>query len=63
MVATVDVTEPLGSEVTVHFSAGPHQFTARVEPTTEAREGNEHPAVFNMNKVHIFDKETEERVV
>jgi len=59
VVAMVDVTEPMGSEVIVYFSKGDAQFIGRVDPYTEARDGNEHPVNFNMKKIHLFDKETE----
>ena len=59
VVATVDVTEPMGSEVIVYFSKGSSQFVARVDPHTEATDGEEHPVSFNMKKIHLFDKDTE----
>ena len=58
-VATVDVTEPMGSEVIVYFSKGEAQFVGRLDPQTEARDGEEHPVTFNMKKIHLFDKDTE----
>ena len=57
--ATVDVTEPMGSEVIVYFSKGDAQFIGRVDPHTEATDNGEHPVTFNMKKIHLFDKETE----
>ena len=62
IVATVDVTEPMGAEVVVYFSKGEHQFIGRLDPQTEATDGEEHPVTFNMKRIHIFDKDTE-RVV
>jgi len=58
-VATVDVTEPMGAEVVVYFSKGESQFIGRLDPHSEATDGEEHPVYFNMKKIHIFDKETE----
>jgi len=63
VVATVDVTEPMGAETIVYFSKGEHQFQAKVDPHTEATDGQEHPVRFNMRKIHIFDKDTEQAVV
>ena len=62
LVARVDVTEPMGAEVIVYFSKGDYQFIGRLDPHTEATDGEEHPVVFNMKKIHIFDKETEQVV-
>ncbi|MBO2522127.1 MAG: glycerol-3-phosphate ABC transporter ATP-binding protein [Firmicutes bacterium] len=59
VVAMVDVTEPMGSEVIAYFSKGDAQFVARIDPHTEATDGEEHPVSFNMKKIHLFDKETE----
>ena len=59
VVAMADVTEPMGSEVIAYFSKGDAQFVARIDPHTEATDGEEHPVSFNMKKIHLFDKETE----
>jgi len=59
VVAMVDVTEPMGSEVIAYFSKGENSFVARIDPHTEAKDGQEHPVKFNMRKIHLFDKETE----
>lgn len=63
MVADVDVTEPMGAETIVYFSKGEHQFIARVDPHTDAADGNEYPVVFDMKKIHLFDRETEQVIV
>ncbi|HEX6971561.1 MAG TPA: sn-glycerol-3-phosphate ABC transporter ATP-binding protein UgpC [Limnochordia bacterium] len=62
VVAMVDVTEPMGSEIVVYLSKGEHQFVARVDPHSDVEDGVEHPIVFDMKKIHVFDPETEERV-
>jgi len=36
---------------------------ARVEPQSEAKVNQEIELVFNMEKIHLFDKETAERIV
>ena len=60
VVADVDVTEPMGAEVVVYFSKGDAPFIGRLDPHTEATDGEEHPVTFNMKKIHLFDKETEQ---
>ena len=58
-----EVVEPMGSEVFIHLTTGRHQIVAKVG-------GNENPPinqdmdlVFDMNKVHFFDKATEQTIV
>lgn len=60
MEADVDVTEPMGAEVYVYFSSGDNTFIARLDATTTAKDGMKHNVGFNMHKIHLFDKDTEE---
>lgn len=60
VIAQVDVTEPMGAEVVVYFSKGDSPFIGRLDPHTEAKDGEEHPVLFDMRKIHVFDKETEQ---
>src|SRR5690606_18422640 len=62
VVATVDVSELIGSETYLWVSSGPHSFTARVDAHTKAVEGEQHQLVFNTKKIHLFDKETEKAI-
>ena len=57
--AKVDVTELMGSEVIVYLMTGHKQFLGRFDPRTSARVGNVIHATFNMDCMHIFDKQTE----
>ena len=59
MQTTVDVTELMGNEVFVYLLTGDKPFIARVEPRTRARVGNAFDAVVNMDRMHIFDRDTE----
>lgn len=61
--ATVDVSELIGSEVYLYMSIGDHSFTASVESHTRATDGEKHQVVFDINKIHLFDKETEKAIV
>ncbi len=56
----VDVTEPMGAEVFVYLSAGEHTFIARLDVATKAADGEGLEVIFDMNKMHLFDRETEE---
>lgn len=59
----VDVTEPLGSETLLHIVAGEAQMIANVSPDTEATEGEMLKLIVEMNKMHMFCKETEKGLV
>lgn len=58
--ATVRVYELLGAEVYLYFSVDQFDVTARVNPRTTARPGDTIKVAFDLSKVHVFDKETEQ---
>jgi multiple sugar transport system ATP-binding protein len=63
--ATVDVIEPMGGTVTVYFNIGEHNMVAVIDsssPIASVRPGDEVSMVFEMEKSHLFDKETEEAI-
>ncbi len=57
--AVIRVYEMLGAEVYLYFDKANINFTARVSPRTTARPGDKVTFAMDMNKCHIFDKETE----
>jgi len=57
--AKVDVTELMGNEVIVYLVTEGTEFLGRFDPRTGARVGNTVPVVLNMDRMHIFDKQTE----
>ena len=60
--AEVDVTELMGNEIFLYLKDENHDFIARVDPRTETKMGDHIKIAFNMDNMHIFDKETEEAV-
>ena len=60
---TVDVSELLGAEVNLYLSVGDQSFIARVDSHTKATDGAKHQVVFNTDKIHLFDKETEKVIL
>ncbi|MFP4697078.1 MAG: ABC transporter ATP-binding protein [Eubacteriales bacterium] len=56
----VNVYEMLGAEVYLYVSLDDTDMTARVNPRTKARPGDIVKLAFDLNKIHIFDKETEQ---
>ena len=58
--ATVKVYEMLGAEVFLYFDLGDFPMTARVDPRTTARTGDHVKFALDAEKIHVFDKETEQ---
>ena len=59
MNSVVKVYELLGAEVFLYFDVNGTQVTARVDPRTTAKIGDTVKFAFDLNKLHVFDKETE----
>ena len=56
---TIRLYELLGAEVYLYFDLGSTSCTARVNPRTTARVGDNIKFALDLNKLHVFDKETE----
>jgi len=61
--ATVEVIEPMGSEVFLYLNTGRTTLIGKVDVHTQASLGQELEFVFDMAKVHFFDKDSEETIV
>ena len=57
--ANVDVTELMGAEIYLYLNIAGIPITARVEPTSKAKPGDMVKIALDVNKIHIFDKDTE----
>ena len=55
----VDLTESLGADTLLHLDVDGTHVVARVNPRTTAKAGEKIDVVFDTNKLHIFDKESE----
>jgi len=60
---TVDIVEPMGSEVYLHLNTGKNILVAKVDPHNQAKANQLIEVVFNMEKIHLFDPETDEAIV
>ncbi|MBI4706531.1 MAG: sn-glycerol-3-phosphate ABC transporter ATP-binding protein UgpC [Candidatus Omnitrophica bacterium] len=60
---TCEVFEPMGSEVYLYLNTGKHTFIARVGAHDKPNLNQDMDLVFDMSKVHFFDKDTEETIV
>lgn len=59
----VDIVEPMGSEVYLYLNSGKNTFIARVGGHNKPQVNHKMDVVFDMNKVHFFDKENEKTIV
>ena len=58
--STIKVYELLGAEVYLYFDLAEFPITARVDSRTTARPGDTVKFAFDVEKIHVFDKETEQ---
>ncbi|MDE7252516.1 MAG: TOBE domain-containing protein, partial [Acetatifactor sp.] len=58
--STVKVYELLGAEVYLYFDLDDFPITARVDARTNARPGDVIRFALDVEKIHVFDKETEQ---
>lgn len=61
--ATVEVVEPMGSEIYLYLNAGRNSFVARVNNQDTATSNQDLQVVFDMSKVHFFDPVTEKAIL
>ena len=62
--ADVEVTELMGAETYLYLNCAGNAITARVEPTSTAKAGDSGLKIaFDLNKMHLFDQETEKTIL
>ena len=61
--ADVDVTEMMGAETYLYLTIAGKPFVARVNQRSTAKVGDNIDIVFDTNKIHIFDKDTELTII
>ena len=49
----------MGNEIFLYLFIGQKEFVARVDPRSKGRVGHDVNSVFDMERMHIFDRETE----
>ena len=59
IVANVEVSELMGSEIYLYLTYKGYKMTARVNPTSTAKNGMDVKVALNTKKLHLFDPETE----
>jgi len=61
--ATVEVVEPMGSEIYLYLNAGKNSFVARVTNQDTATVNQDLQIVFDMSKAHFFDTDSEKALI
>jgi multiple sugar transport system ATP-binding protein len=61
--ATCEVVEPMGSEVYLYLKTAHNSFIAKVGAHDRPPINEDMDLVFDMSKVHFFDKDTEETII
>jgi multiple sugar transport system ATP-binding protein len=59
---TLEVVEPMGNEIFVYFNIGSEQAVARISAREHLVAGNTKALYINLNKIHLFDAETEKTI-
>lgn len=61
--ATVEVVEPMGSEIYLYMNAGSNSFVARVSNQDTATVNQDLQIVFDMSKAHFFDAQSQHAII
>ena len=61
--AFVEVTEMMGAETYLYLDVQENKFTARVDPSSIAKPGDNIKIALDMNRVHLFDIDTEQTII
>ncbi|MCA9977440.1 MAG: TOBE domain-containing protein, partial [Anaerolineales bacterium] len=60
--ATVEIVELLGHELHLFMNSGKYTFVGTVDTRMDVSSGNRVGLVFDMNNMHLFDKNTEQAI-
>ena len=60
---SIDLTEMMGAETYLYFQIGDVNCTARVNPRSTTKLGDQIKIALDANKIHLFDKETEQIII
>jgi multiple sugar transport system ATP-binding protein len=61
--ATVNISELLGSEVLLYFDFAGTSVSAKISQSDKIEIGDEIEFAFDLDKIHVFDKETEKAIL
>lgn len=60
---TVSLVEPMGSETYLHLISGKNNIVLKADPHNTVAPNQMIEVVFNLEKIHLFDPETEENII
>ena len=52
----------MGDIVTLYLTVGQHQLVATIDAKTAAKDGNALDVIFDLDKTHLFDPQTEKAI-
>ena len=58
----IQLTEPMGNEIILYLKLYDYDLTARCSPDIQLNANNLFHFSLDMEKIHFFDAETEERI-
>jgi multiple sugar transport system ATP-binding protein len=61
--AKVDFRELMGSETYLYLKSGSTPLIARVNALSDVKSGSPYKAILDLNKIHIFDEETQRTII
>ncbi len=61
--AKVDVTELMGNEIFMYLMIDGESFVGRLDPRTKMRTGDQVQVAFNMDNMHIFEREGDQKTI
>ena len=61
--ATVDIVEPLGSEIYLHFNTGKNIMVAKVDSNNKTTPNQSIELVFDLKKIHLFELESGKTII
>lgn len=61
--SNIEVKEPMGNELILYLKSGDASFVGRVDPRSDARVNTGKQVVFNMENMHIFEAEGDQKAI
>ncbi len=61
--AKVDVTELMGNEIFMYLVSGEYSYVGRIDPRTQLRIGDTSTVVFNVDNMHLFETEGDQKAI
>ncbi len=61
--ATVEISELMGAEIYAYLKCGNNSITARFDGRYKLRMGDKLKLAMDKNRIHLFDKETEQAII